>query len=136
MAVIDRELALKALDLEFQREVLDKLVRLETKMDALMGNGQPGRMKVVEDKVAVLERNDLRNSMHNRLLNGATSGNPANFYNEAIVPMALSNVPVININGQSWLTFQHFLVNWFDQYGVYVQGASDRLCSRIWKRTR
>jgi hypothetical protein len=56
-----------------------------------------------------------------------SSGNPATFYNEAIVPMALSNVPVININGQSWLTFQHFLVNWFDQYGVYVQGASDHL---------
>jgi hypothetical protein len=54
-------------------------------------------------------------------------GNPATYYNEAIVPMALSNVPVININGQSWLTFQHFLVNWFDQYGVYVQGTSDHL---------
>ncbi len=46
---------------------------------------------------------------------------------EPIVPMALSNVPVINVNGQSWLTFQHFLVNWFDQYGVYVQGTSDHL---------
>jgi len=23
--------------------------------------------------------------------------------------------------------FQHLLVNWFDQYGVYVQGASDHL---------
>lgn len=54
-------------------------------------------------------------------------GNPATYYNTAIVPMALSNVPVININGKSWLTFQHFLVNWFDQYGVYVQGASDHL---------
>jgi hypothetical protein len=54
-------------------------------------------------------------------------GNPATYYNEAIVPMALSNVPIININGQSWLTFQHFLVNWFDQYGVYVQGTSDHL---------
>ena len=54
-------------------------------------------------------------------------GNPATYYNEAIVPMALSNVPVININGQSWLTFQHFLINWFDQYGVYVQGTSDHL---------
>ena len=53
--------------------------------------------------------------------------NPATYYNGPIVPMALSNVPVININGQSWLTFQHFLVNWFDQYGVYVQGASDHL---------
>jgi hypothetical protein len=56
-----------------------------------------------------------------------SQGNPATYYNEAIVPMALSNVPVINVNGMSWLTFQHFLVNWFDQYGVYVQGASDHL---------
>jgi hypothetical protein len=54
-------------------------------------------------------------------------GNPATYYNEPIVPMALSNVPVININGMSWLTFQHFLVNWFDDSGVYVQGTSDHL---------
>src|ERR1700727_394080 len=54
-------------------------------------------------------------------------GNPATYYNEPIVPMALSNVPVININGKSWLTFQHLLVNWFDDYGVYMQGASDHL---------
>ena len=54
-------------------------------------------------------------------------GNPATYYNEPIVPMALSNVPVIKVNGKSWLTFQHFLVNWFEQYGVYVQGASDHL---------
>jgi hypothetical protein len=69
----DRASVLKAIDIEFQREVLDKLVRLETKMDTLVGNGQPGRMKTAEDKVAVLERNDLRNSVHNRLLNGAIS---------------------------------------------------------------
>ena len=56
----------------------------------------------------------------------ATS-NPATYYNEPIVPMALSNVPVINTNGQSWLSFQHILVNWFDGYGVYVQGGSDHL---------
>jgi hypothetical protein len=54
-------------------------------------------------------------------------GNPSTFYGAAIVPMALSNVPVINVNGKSWLTFQHLLVNWFDQYGVYVQGTSDHL---------
>ena len=56
-----------------------------------------------------------------------SQGNPATYYHEPIVPMALSNVPVISINGQSWLTFQHLLVNWFDQYGVYVQGTSDHL---------
>ena len=56
-----------------------------------------------------------------------SSGVLRTYYNAAIVPMALSNVPVINVNGQSWLTFQHLLVNWFDQYGVYVQGTSDHL---------
>lgn len=54
-------------------------------------------------------------------------GNPAGTYNGAIVPMALSNTPIINISGQSWLTFQHILVNWFDQYGVSVQGTSDHI---------
>ena len=54
-------------------------------------------------------------------------GTPANYYPGPIVPMALSNTPAINVNGQSWLTFQHLAVNWFDQYGVYVQGASDHL---------
>ena len=73
MGVSDRELALRAIDIDFQREVLDKLVRLETKMDSLVGNGQPGRVKCVEDKVAMLEKNDLRNSFHNRVPNGAIS---------------------------------------------------------------
>jgi hypothetical protein len=54
-------------------------------------------------------------------------GSPGAYYNEPIVPMALSNVPVINVNGQSWLSFQHLLLNWFDEYGVYVQGTSDHL---------
>lgn len=73
MGVNDREMALKAMDLEFQREVLDKLVRLETKMDTLVGNGQPGRMKQVEDRVTLLEKHDVRNSLHNRMVNGAIS---------------------------------------------------------------
>jgi hypothetical protein len=58
-------------------------------------------------------------------------GNPSTYYGglsqTPIVPMALSNVPVIDINGKSWLSFQHILVNWFDDYGVYVQGTSDHL---------
>jgi len=56
-----------------------------------------------------------------------SEGNPGTFYHDPIVPMALSNIPVINVNGKSWLTFQHFLVNWFDQYGVDVEGNSDLL---------
>jgi len=57
MPVSEKELSmLRLIDSEFQREVLDKLVRLETKMDALAGNGQPGRMKVAEDKIAAREK--------------------------------------------------------------------------------
>ena len=57
----------------------------------------------------------------------SAAGNPASYYNAGIVPIALSNVPVLDVNGKSWLTFQHFLLNWFDQYGVYVRGTSDHL---------
>jgi len=63
----------RAIDMDFQREVLGKLIRLETKMDSLVGNGQPGRMKCVEDKVALLERNDLRNSVLNRVVTAVIS---------------------------------------------------------------
>jgi hypothetical protein len=63
-------------------------------------------------------------------------GPPGTFYNEPIVPMALSNVPVINVNGQSWLRFQHFLVNWFDQYGYMCRERVTILYSRTWNLTR
>ena len=64
---------LRLIDADFQREVLDKLVRLETKMDTLVGNVQPGRVKIAEDKIAYLERNDLRNSVYNRVMNAGIS---------------------------------------------------------------
>ena len=56
-------------DDDFQREVLEKLARLEAKMDMLVGGPQPGRMKTLEDKVEKLERNDVRRSVYDRLVN-------------------------------------------------------------------
>jgi len=74
MTVSEKEFAMmRVIDGEFQREVLEKLGRLEAKMDMLVGNGQPGRMKIAEDKISHLERNDLRNSIYNRVVNGAIS---------------------------------------------------------------
>ncbi len=74
MSVSEKELSmLRLIDAEFQREVLDKLVRLETKMDTLVGAEQPGRMKIAEDKIALLERNDVRSSVYNRVVDGALS---------------------------------------------------------------
>jgi hypothetical protein len=74
MNVSEKEFSmLRMIDGEFQREVLEKLGRLEAKMDMLAGNGQPGRMKVAEDKISALEKSDLRNSIYNRVVNGAIS---------------------------------------------------------------
>jgi hypothetical protein len=74
MGPIEKELSvLRRIDAEFQRQVLDKLGRLETKMDSLVGNGQPGRMKDAENKIAALEQNDVRRSVYDRAINAAIS---------------------------------------------------------------
>jgi hypothetical protein len=58
---------------EFQLKVLEKLGRLEAKMDMIAGNGQPGRMTLVEDRVVALEKNDLRRTVYDRLVTAAIS---------------------------------------------------------------
>ena len=74
MAVNEKDLSmLRIIDADFQRDVLEKLGRLEAKMDMLAGNGQPGRMKLAEDRITALEKNDVRNTLYNRLVNGAIS---------------------------------------------------------------
>lgn len=63
--------ALRMWDGEFQREVLEKLGRLEAKMEMLAGNGQPGRMRMAEDRISALERSDVRRAVIERLVNAA-----------------------------------------------------------------
>jgi hypothetical protein len=53
---------------EFQSKVLEKLGRLEAKMDMLAGNGQPGRMKLAEDRLGALEKSDLRRTVFDRFV--------------------------------------------------------------------
>ena len=55
----------------FRQEVLEKLGRLEAKMDMLAGNGQPGRMKLAEDRIHALEQNDVRRGVYDRLVTAA-----------------------------------------------------------------
>jgi len=62
-------LVVRVTDNDFQRSVIEKLGRLETKMDMLMGGGQPGRMKNAEDRLVVLERNDIKRGVYDRMLN-------------------------------------------------------------------
>jgi len=56
----------------------------------------------------------------------SASGNPAAHYS-TVAPIALSGESVLNVNGVSWLEIQHLQIDWFDGYGVQVQGASDHL---------
>src|SRR5690348_508003 len=58
------------LDANFERELLDRLSRVEAKLDTLVGNGQPGRMRLAEEKIAILERDNVRRSVYDRILNG------------------------------------------------------------------
>ena len=54
---------------DFQCEVLEKLARLEAKMEMLVGGGQPGRMSLIEARVNTLERSEVRRSVYDRLVN-------------------------------------------------------------------
>ena len=56
----------------------------------------------------------------------SASGNPASHYS-TVAPIVLSGGSVLNVNGISWLEIQHLQIDWFDGYGVQVQGASDHL---------
>jgi hypothetical protein len=66
-----KPLVVRVTDHDFQREVIEKLSRLETKMDMLVGGEQPGWMQSAERRINALERNDVRRSVYDRLLNAA-----------------------------------------------------------------
>jgi hypothetical protein len=56
----------------------------------------------------------------------SASGNPAVHY-ATVAPIVLSGESVLNVNGVSWMEIQHLQIDWFDGYGVQVQGGSDHL---------
>jgi hypothetical protein len=58
-------------DSDFQGEVLEKLGRLEARMEMLLGSGQPGRMKLAEDRIVFLEKSEIRRSVYDRIVNAA-----------------------------------------------------------------
>jgi hypothetical protein len=64
-------LVVRVTDSDFQGEVLEKLGRLEAKMDMLIGSGQPGRVKLIEDRVNQLEKSEIRRGVYDRIVNAA-----------------------------------------------------------------
>ena len=60
-----------AMGREFQLEVLEKLGKLEARLEMIVGNGQPGRMRLAEDRIWALERNDIKRSTYDRIVTAA-----------------------------------------------------------------
>ena len=58
----------RVVDHEFQQQVLEKLGRLEANVEMLVGDGQPGRMKIAEDKIFALQRSEIRRSVYDKLV--------------------------------------------------------------------
>jgi hypothetical protein len=56
----------------------------------------------------------------------SAAGNPAEHYG-TVAPIVLSGASLLNVTSVSWLEIQHLQIDWFDSYGVQVQGASDHL---------
>ncbi len=62
-------LVVRVTDHDFQQDVLEKLSRLETKMDMLVGGAQPGRMSLAEGRLVALERSEIKRGVYERLVN-------------------------------------------------------------------
>jgi hypothetical protein len=53
-------------------------------------------------------------------------GNPVTHYG-SLSPIILSGQSLINVNAISYVEIQHIKLDWYDGYGVQVQGGSDHL---------
>ena len=58
----------RVVDHEFQQQVLEKLGRLEANVEMLVGDGQPGRMRIAEDKIFALQRSEIRRGVYDKIV--------------------------------------------------------------------
>jgi hypothetical protein len=63
----------RVVDHEFQQQVLEKLGRLEANVEMLVGDGQPGRMKVAEDKIFALQRSEIRRGVYDKIVSAVVA---------------------------------------------------------------
>ncbi|HEX4487554.1 MAG TPA: hypothetical protein VH088_14880 [Terriglobales bacterium] len=56
----------------------------------------------------------------------SSAGNPMTGFG-TVNPIILSGQSLINLNGVSYVAIQHIQLDWYDSYGVQVQGGSDHV---------
>jgi hypothetical protein len=87
---------------------------------SIWGNSQTSQGALAHD------RDWYYDSSSQNLYVYASGGNPVTAFG-SVTPIILSGQSLININNQSWLEIQHIQLDWYDGYGVQVQGASDHI---------
>jgi len=91
--------------------------------NSVWGQKQAALGSILHDRDFMLYNNAL-------LVYSPSATNPATYYGtvSAIVPLNTSGSDQgIYVNGKTWLTFQHIRLSWYENFGVYVAGASDHL---------
>lgn len=56
----------------------------------------------------------------------SSGGNPVSAYG-SVTPIVLSGQSLVNLNNVSYVEIQHIQLDWYDGYGVQLQGASDHI---------
>ncbi len=56
----------------------------------------------------------------------SATGNPVSHFG-SVTPIVLSGQALININSLSYIEIQHIKLDWYDGYGVQVEGLSDHI---------
>ena len=56
----------------------------------------------------------------------SSGGDPVTAYG-SVTPIILSGQSLVNINAVSYIEVQHIKLDWYDGYGLQVQGASDHI---------
>ncbi len=93
-----------------------KFVRFGT----IWGSGQTSEASLAHDRDWYYDAGDQI------LYVWSSAGNPVTHYG-SVNPIILSGQALINLNGVSYLEIQHIKLDWYDSYGVQVQGASDHI---------
>jgi hypothetical protein len=56
----------------------------------------------------------------------SSAGNPVTAFG-SVTPIVLSGQSLVNINNVSYIEIQHIKLDWYDGYGVQIQGTSDHV---------
>ncbi len=93
-----------------------KFVRFGT----IWGNSQTTQTALAND------RDWYYDSTNQILYVYSSGGNPVMSFG-SVTPIILSGQSLININGVSYIEIQHIKLDWYEGYGVQVQGSSDHI---------